>query len=79
MLTKKVDVSNKKIKLIELLSEALAGKEVILTQDNKPVARLVPIESESNQPRTPGLHPGAMKMTPDFDEPLGDEFWLGAA
>jgi antitoxin (DNA-binding transcriptional repressor) of toxin-antitoxin stability system len=73
MLTKKVDITNKKVKLIELLSDALAGKEVILTRDNKPVARLVPIESESAQPRKPGLHPGAMKMSPNFDEPLGVE------
>ena len=34
---------------------------------------------ESDKPKAPiaGLHPGAMEMSPDFDEPLPDEFWLG--
>ena len=26
------------------------------------------------EPRTPNLHPGAMIMAPDFDDPLPDEF-----
>ncbi|HMX24794.1 MAG TPA: hypothetical protein PKC13_04135 [Blastocatellia bacterium] len=31
------------------------------------------------QPRILGLHAGAIQMREDFDEPLPDEFWLGAA
>ena len=27
--------------------------------------------------RVAGLHPGAIVMSPDFDDPLPDEFWLG--
>lgn len=27
--------------------------------------------------RVPNLHPDSMKTAPDFDAPLGDEFWLG--
>lgn len=27
--------------------------------------------------RMAGLHPGAIVMSPDFDAPLPDEFWLG--
>lgn len=27
--------------------------------------------------RVAGLHPGAIVMSPDFDAPLPDEFWLG--
>ena len=29
------------------------------------------------EPRTPNLHPDAMIMAPDFDDPLPDEFWFG--
>ena len=79
MLTKSVEVSDKNVELTELLSEALEGKNIILTRDNKPVVRLVPIASSPDQPRIPGLHPGALKMLPDFDKPLSDEYWLGAA
>ena len=61
----------------ELLSLALAGNEVILTEDNKPVARLIPVPS-SNKIRVAGLNRGAAWMSDDFDEPLPDEFWTGA-
>ena len=27
--------------------------------------------------RTPGLSPGAIQLSDDFDDPLPDEFWLG--
>ncbi len=30
-----------------------------------------------HEPRVANLHPGAMIMAPDFDDPLPDEFWFG--
>ncbi len=79
MLSKTVDVSDKRIKLVELLSEVREGQDIILMHNDKALARLVPISPGTDRPRTPGLHRGAIKMQPGFDEPLGDEFWLGAA
>jgi len=32
----------------------------------------------STKPRVPGLHPGAIWTSEDFDEPLPDEFWAGS-
>lgn len=32
----------------------------------------------SPKPRVPGLHPGAIWTSEDFDEPLPDEFWTGS-
>ena len=32
----------------------------------------------STKPRVPGLHPGAIWTSEDFDEPLPDEFWTGS-
>jgi antitoxin (DNA-binding transcriptional repressor) of toxin-antitoxin stability system len=75
MMTKTVDVRD--AQLPELLSLALAGNEVILTEDDKPVARLIPVPS-SGQTRVAGLNRGAVWMSEDFDEPLSDEFWTGA-
>jgi hypothetical protein len=30
-----------------------------------------------SKPRIPGLHPGAIQVSEDFDDPLPDEFWTG--
>lgn len=69
MPTKTVDVHEAQIRLMELLSLVLAGTEVILTEGNMPLARLVPIAAPT-APRVAGLHPGAIWTSDDFDEPL---------
>ena len=38
--------------LAELVKQVQAGNEVLLTQGNKPVARLVPAAENANAPRT---------------------------
>jgi len=74
MLTKTIDVKKKLPDLKGLLSLVAEGTEVVLTEDNTPIARLVPISK-----RISGLHAGAIWMSEDFDEPLPDEFWTGNA
>ena len=54
-------------------------KKQILTKGNTPVARLVSIASSQAVPRVAGIHPDAIWISDDFDEPLPDEFWLGKA
>ena len=58
MLTKTVDVQEAQTKLKELLSLVQGGTEVVLTEDNIPLARLVPVALPAGQ-RKAGLHPGA--------------------
>ena len=80
------------MKTIEVLTEATSLKdlvtlakqeEVVLTEHNQPVARVVPVTGQSEkasqtaQRRKLGLHPGAWEVSEDFDEPLPDGFWLG--
>jgi antitoxin (DNA-binding transcriptional repressor) of toxin-antitoxin stability system len=69
-----------------VLALALKGTEIIITQDEKPVAKLVPMETEAAvsadvsaalPPRIFGLQRGQIWMSDDFDAPLPDEFWLG--
>ncbi len=74
MLTKQVDVKEAQERLHELLSQIASGVEWILTDGMTPVARLVPVTG-----RVAGLHAGAIWTSPDFDEPLPDEFWAGDA
>lgn len=76
-MTKTVDVEEAKERLPELVSLALEGNEVIISEGDKPVARLVPITSTGRK-RVMGLHRGVVAwMSDDFDEPLPDEFWVG--
>lgn len=77
MSTKTVDIQEAQYTLSELLVLAQQGNEVIIAEDNIPVARLVPV-TLSRTPRIAGLHQGSIRVHPDFDEPLPDEFWLGA-
>jgi prevent-host-death family protein len=76
-MTKLVDVAEARDSFSELLSLVTQGTEVVVTQDGRPVACLVPAGS-SRASRILGLHPGAMEMGPDFDAPLPDSFWLGS-
>jgi len=78
MSTKMVDVQEAQHQFSELLSLAQQGNEVIIVEGNIPLARLVPVTPPS-KPRVAGLHQGAMHMHNDFNEPLPDEFWTGAA
>jgi len=74
MSAKQIDVQEAQLRLRELLIQIRSGVELILTDEMKPVARLVPIS-----PRVAGLNSGAIWTSPDFDEPLPDEFWTGRA
>jgi prevent-host-death family protein len=77
MPTKIIEVQQTQKQLKELLTLVVKGTEIVLTQGNTPIARLVPIAASAAQSRVAGLHVGAIWMSDDFDEPLPDEFWLG--
>jgi len=76
-MTETVSVDEAQIKLPDLLAQALAGNDVIITEHGTPVARLVPVVAHSKKKRVAGLNRGTISTTEDFDEPLPDEFWLG--
>jgi prevent-host-death family protein len=77
-MTQTVSVDEAQNKLSDLLADALAGNEVIITEHGTPVARLVPVVAHSSKKkRVAGLNRGSIFASEDFDEPLPDEFWLG--
>jgi len=78
MITKKIDVQEAQTNLQDLLSLVREGAEIVLTEGTTPFARVLPI-AVSDMPRLAGLHAGAMWTTDDFDEPLPENFWTGAA
>ncbi|GAB4497130.1 MAG: hypothetical protein OHK0052_08190 [Anaerolineales bacterium] len=60
----------------EILSLAMAGQTVTITQANKPVLRLIPADKHTPH-RIAGLQKGMGWISEDFDAYLGDEFWAG--
>ena len=68
-----VEVAEAQSRLKDLLEEVARGGEVVLSENNRPVARLVPMQA-----RTPGLHEGASRVSDDFEKPLPEELWEGS-
>jgi prevent-host-death family protein len=60
--------------LTELIHRLQVGDEVVITENDRPVARLVPAPQPSPQaPRQLGTMKGSVvSMAPDFDAPLED-------
>lgn len=71
-----IDVQESTASLSDLLPLVSAGKEIVLTAGATPMARVSPIDA-TKWSRQPDLHPGAITISDDFDDPLPDEFWLG--
>ncbi len=63
-----LDITQAKSKLPDLLDLAIEGEEIIITQNNKPVAKISPIK----RPLKRGSAKGKIWMSEDFDEPLTD-------
>lgn len=77
MSTITVNLAKAQMSIKELLSLLKEDTEIVLTDGNIPIARLLSMNiSDSKSPRIPDLHPNAIIMSEDFDEPLRDEFWL---
>ena len=64
-----VDINDAQTRLKDLVNQVAEGVQIILCEDNKPIARLLPVGQ-----RVPGLHPDAIWTSHDFDVPLPDGF-----
>lgn len=63
------NIAEAKARFSELVEKALAGDEVVVARDNKPLLKLVPLGDVT---RKPGSARGQVKMSKDFDAPLPD-------
>jgi prevent-host-death family protein len=77
MLSKTVSIHDAQNNLREWVKRALQGDEVIITEADTPLVRLVPI-ARSDRPRVAGLNQDEIWVSDDFDQPLPDEFWVGS-
>ena len=70
-----VTMDEARAKLKELIDQLAPGEEVIITENQRPVAKLVSEQVKPQSKRRPG--PGLCKgiityIAPDFDAPLAD-------
>jgi prevent-host-death family protein len=68
-----VSVQEAQAKLSELIHKLKPGDELVITENNQPVARLLPAGASSAQRKFGSLQGTVKYMAPDFDAPL-DEF-----
>lgn len=69
-----VTIEEAQNKLVDLIHTLQPNEELVITENNQPVARLTPVlRREQRKPRQPGTLRGTVKyMAPDFDAPLED-------
>jgi antitoxin (DNA-binding transcriptional repressor) of toxin-antitoxin stability system len=59
------------VQLPDLIDSVVNGEEVVFTQNNQPIARLVAVRQEKPRPQF-GSAQGLFTMAKDFNEPLED-------
>jgi prevent-host-death family protein len=67
-MTYQVDIAEAQHRLLDLIQAAEQGEEVIITRDQQPLIRLVPLHQLMNRPQF-GSARGLITMTDDFDAP----------
>ena len=75
MSPKIVTVEEAEARLRELIGLAEQGEEVVISSENQPKVKLVPIR-QTLKKRVFGQHRGKIWMRSDFDDPLPESFWL---
>lgn len=67
------NINEAKAHFSELVQKAMLGEEIIIAKDNKPVAKLVPIQPLRTGRREPGsAKDKVLFVAPDFDAPVED-------
>jgi len=69
-----VSVKEAELRLGSLIRAAREGEDVVITDGDEPVARIVsvPRVAQARLPRRAGSGKGKFIMSPDFDAPLED-------
>lgn len=65
-----INIYEAKTRLSQLVDQAVAGHDVIISRHGKALARLTALERPSKKPIPFGLLKGQLTVPRDFDEPL---------
>jgi len=76
MSTHKMSIDEVEGNLAELIALVQKGDEVVFSEKNQPVVKLVICENNKGK-RIAGLHQGQVHMSDDFNDPLDDGYWMG--
>jgi prevent-host-death family protein len=67
-----VELKQAKNHLPELIEQTIGGNEVIITQEGKPLVKLVAFSKHNRTQRHFGSAKGLIKMAADFEAPMED-------
>jgi prevent-host-death family protein len=65
------NVAEAKAQFSSLVRKAVAGEEIVIAKDNKPLVKLVAL-APPGQTRKPGSAKGRVRLSPDFDQTPAD-------
>ncbi|MCK6425498.1 MAG: type II toxin-antitoxin system prevent-host-death family antitoxin [Burkholderiaceae bacterium] len=71
-----VNIYEAKTRLSQLVDQAAAGEDVIVSRNGKPVARITQLAAPRPKVRF-GVLAGKLRIAEDFDAPLPDEVLAG--
>ena len=66
-----IELERAKMKLVELLEQAAAGEDIVITKNDKPFVKLVS-EQPARRPRQAGSALGQIIIADDFDALIED-------
>jgi prevent-host-death family protein len=67
-----IELEEAKARFASLIQTALAGEEIIITENERPVLKITPVAASRAQRRHSGSAKGMVNMAADFDAPLDD-------
>jgi antitoxin (DNA-binding transcriptional repressor) of toxin-antitoxin stability system len=68
-----ISIEDAQSNLASLIQGLAPGEEIVITEDDRPVATLTAARPAARPPRPPGFLRGSvLYMAPDFDAPLED-------
>ena len=67
-----VSIEEAQARLPELIDDLAAGEQLVITRNQKPIARLLAEEQPKRQPRKAGSAKGILAILADDDEHLKD-------
>jgi len=65
-----VNIYDAKAQLSQLVERALAGEDIVIAKNGKPMVKLIPLRGDT--PRVLGASPGLFKLPEGWEQPLTD-------